>query len=216
LEFHHLKGLLENLLAAVGIQSTLTFPGSEPFLHPRESGDIVAVPEPGRPPAVLLGRDFGAPASAASSAPAAAVPKGAQRIGSFGLLHPRVLAAFDLKGPVLVAELSLQGLLAAARRERKFSPFAHFSAVTRDLNILVDESVLHGDLLARMPSRVPNLTDIRLNSVYRGQGVPEGKKALHYSFTYRNPERTLTDDEVNKAQDKLRTELAKDPAVQFK
>ena len=186
LEFHHLKGLLENLLAAVGVPATLSYPGSEAYLHPRESGAISAPLDGAALPNVLLGADNPS--------------KGPARIGSFGVLHPRVLARFDLQGPVLVAEVSLPGLLASARKDKKFQPFAHFSAVTRDLNILVDEALAHGDLLARMPARVPNLADIRLNSVYRGQGIPEGKKALHYSFTYRNPERTLTDVEVNKSQ----------------
>lgn len=202
LEFHHLKGLLENLLAAVGIKASLAYPGSEPFLHPRESGDVIAVLDASGAPEVLLGQDRPVTRDPRTGGPA--------RIGSFGLLHPRVLAAFDLKGPVLTAEISLQGLLSAARKEKRFQPFGHFSAITRDLNILVDETVQHGDLLSKIPAdRIPNLKDIRLNSVYRGQGVPEGKKALHYSFTYRNNEKTLTDDEVSKSQEKLRAELAK-------
>lgn len=205
LEFHHLTGLLENLLAALGLKTSLAFPAAQAYLHPQESGDVLAVLDAANLPAVLLGVDRPAPV------------KGQARIGSFGVLHPRVLAKFDLKGPVLVAELSLQGLLAAARKDRKFAPFGHHSAVTRDLNILVDEALRHGDLVAKIPAgRIPNLQDIRLNSVYRGQGVPGGKKALHYSFTYRHPEKTLTDEEVNKAQDKLRAELAKDPAIQIK
>jgi phenylalanyl-tRNA synthetase beta chain len=207
LEFHHIKGLLENLLALLGVRASLSYPGSEAYLHPHESGDVNAVIDAAAPPAVLLGADR----------PSVKGSAGTARIGSFGVLHPRVQAAFDLKGPVLVAEISLQGLLAAARKEKRFQPFGHFSAVTRDLNILVDESLRHGDLVDRIPAgRIANLQDIRLNSVYRGQGVPEGKKALHYTFTYRHAEKTLTDEEVNKAQDKLRAELAKDPAIQFK
>jgi phenylalanyl-tRNA synthetase beta chain len=122
-----------------------------------------------------------------------------------------------LKGPVWAATLSLSGLLAAARKGGKFKAFGNFSAVTRDLNLLVDEGRAHAEILARIPQgRIPNLTEVRLNSVYRGTGVPEGKKALHYTFTYRNADKTLTDEEVNKAQEKANQELAKDAGIAIK
>lgn len=147
----------------------------------------------------------------------AEVKAGGKTIGFFGALHPRAAARFDLKGAVLCAELSLEGLLGAPKRPAKFAAFGQHSAVTRDLNILVDEAMRHGDIVAKIPAgRIPNLQEARLNSVYRGAGVPEGKKALHYSFTYRHAEKTLTVEEVNAAQDKLRQELAKDQGIAFK
>ncbi|MDB5103286.1 MAG: phenylalanyl-tRNA synthetase, beta subunit [Fibrobacteres bacterium] len=205
-EFHHLKGILENLLIATGIKSQYAFPGSEPYLHPVESGAILADLAPPAPGTEIL---YGSKRAAGWQKQA--------RIGGFGILHPRVLGGFDLKGPVLVAEVSLSGLLAAVPRDRKFKAFGNFSAVSRDLNLLVDESRTHGDILSKMPvSRIPILQEARLNSVYRGTGVPAGKKALHYSFIYRHTEKTLTDEEVNKAQEKLNQELAKDPGIVFK
>jgi phenylalanyl-tRNA synthetase beta chain len=202
-EFFHLKGLLENALEAAGVAVRFGHPAGDPWLHPVESGAIHAALA--RTPAgagVVFGRE---------------APSGEARIGAYGVLHPRVAAAFDLKGPVLAAEISLSGLLAAARAPAKFKAFGHFSAVTRDANLLVDEAKAHGEILARIPQgRIPNLAEVRLNSVYRGTGVPEGKKALHYTFTYRNPERTLTDEEVNKAQEKVNRELAQDAGIAFK
>jgi phenylalanyl-tRNA synthetase beta chain len=203
-EFHHLKGLLENALAAAGAPVRLGNPAGEAWLHPVESGAIYADLGPAPEGAGVL---FG------KTAPS----KGEARIGAYGILHPRVQAQFDLKGPVLAAEISLSGLLAAARKPVKFKGFGHFSAVTRDLNLLVDEAKAHGDIAGRIPQgRIPNLVEVRLNSVYRGTGVPEGKKALHYTFTYRNADKTLTDDEVNKAQEKVHQELAKDEGIVFK
>jgi phenylalanyl-tRNA synthetase beta chain len=202
-EFFHLKGLLENALAALGINPRFGNPGGEAWLHPVESGAIFA--ELGAAPAgaeVLFGRKLSAPGEA--------------RIGAFGVLHPRVASQFDLKGPVLAAEISLSGLLAAAGQRPKFKPFGNFSSMSRDVNLLVDEGKAHGDILARLPARVPNLIEAKLNSVYRGTGVPDGKKALHYTFTYRNAERTLTDEEVNKAQEKVNRELAQDAGIAFK
>jgi phenylalanyl-tRNA synthetase beta chain len=81
----------------------------------------------------------------------------------------------------------------------------------------VDEGRTHAEIVDRIPQgRIPNLAEVRLNSVYRGTGVPEGKKALHYTFTYRNTEKTLTDDEVNKSQEKVHQELAKDAGIAIK
>ncbi|MDB5049313.1 MAG: pheT [Fibrobacteres bacterium] len=205
-EFHHLKGLLENLLAAAGIKARMAFPGSENYLHPVESGSILA--------------DLAPPVSGSEVLYGAGRASGwqkAARIGGFGILHPRVQSHFDLRGQILVAEISLSGLLAAVPGDKKFSAFGHFSTVSRDLNLVVDDSRSHGEILAQMPvSRIPILQEVRLNSVYRGTGVPAGKKALHYSFIYRHAEKTLTDEEVNKAQEKLNQELAKDPGIVFK
>jgi phenylalanyl-tRNA synthetase beta chain len=196
---------LESVLEAAGIEARLGNPATDSWLHPVESGVILAAQ--GKVPAgagILLGAKR-------------TQAKGDTTIGSFGVLHPRVLSQFDLKGPVLVAEISLSGLLAAPPRGRKFAAFGQYSSSSRDLNLLVDEGRAHGDILARMPiSRIPILKEVRLNSVYRGTGIPPGKKALHYTFTYRHAEKTLTDDEVNKAQEKLNQELAKDDGIVFK
>jgi phenylalanyl-tRNA synthetase beta chain len=184
IEFLHLKGLVENLLARAGVEAEFSYPSRQSYLHPVESAEVKA---------------------------------GGKTLGCFGVLHPRAQSRFDLKGPVLTAELSLAGLLAAPKRSLKFSAFGHFSAVSRDLNILVDEAMRHEDIMRKIPAgRIPNLQETRLNSVYRGTGIPEGKKALHYSFTYRHAEKTLTDEEVNAAQDKLRGELGRDPGIVFK
>lgn len=203
-ELFHLKGLLENALAAAGVQADLIPSAGEAWLHPVESGAIAAELAPSPAGSGVL---FGRPAPA----------KGATRIGTFGILHPRTASEFDLKGPVLCATVSLTGLLAAARKPGKFKAFGNFSAVTRDLNLLVDEARAHAGILELIPQgRIPNLTEVRLNSVYRGTGVPEGKKALHYTFTYRNADKTLTDEEVNKAQEKALQELAKDAGIAIK
>ena len=47
-----------------------------------------------------------------------------------------------------------------------------------------------------------NLEAVELFDVFRGQDVPEGQKSLAYAFTYRSPEKTLTDAEVNAAHEK--------------
>jgi phenylalanyl-tRNA synthetase beta chain len=137
-------------------------------------------------------------------------------VGSLGSLHPKVQTDFGLKLPVVVAEISLDALLAAPRRTLKFQAFATHPASTRDVNLLVPEAVRHGDVLAAIPATITNLAGSRLNSVYRGQGVAEGHKALHYTFTYRHAERALTDEEVNAAHSQVTTALTGVAGAVFK
>jgi len=129
-------------------------------------------------------------------------------VGALGTLHPQVQAAYGLKLPVVVAELSLDALLGASRRALKFQSFATHPASTRDVNLVLPEPVRHGDVLAAVPADLPHLSGTRLNNVYRGQGVPEGHKALHYTFTYRHLERALTDEEVTTSHARVTAALA--------
>ena len=52
-----------------------------------------------------------------------------------------------------------------------------------------------------------NLEAVDLFDIFRGKNVPAGQKSMAYAFTYRNPDRTLVDAEVNAAQDKLLAQL---------
>jgi phenylalanyl-tRNA synthetase beta chain len=137
-------------------------------------------------------------------------------VGSLGSLHPKVQADYGLKLPVVVAELSLEALLAAPRRALKYQAFATHPASTRDVNLLMPEALRHGAVLAAIPGDVAHLAGSRLNSVYRGQGVPEGHKALHYTFTYRHLERALTDEEVSASHTRVTTALAGIEGVSIK
>ena len=70
--------------------------------------------------------------------------------------------------------------------------------------MLVPEATTHDAVLAAVKQARPaSLEGVELFDVFRGQNVPAGQKSLAYAFTYRHAERTLTDAEVNAAQEKL-------------
>jgi phenylalanyl-tRNA synthetase beta chain len=70
--------------------------------------------------------------------------------------------------------------------------------------MLVAEAVTHDAVLGAVrQARAPGLESVELFDVFRGQNVPAGQKSLAYAFTYRAPDRTLTDDEVNVAHARL-------------
>jgi phenylalanyl-tRNA synthetase beta chain len=70
--------------------------------------------------------------------------------------------------------------------------------------MLVPEATAHEAVVNVVKQvRPPNLEKFELFDVFRGQNIPPGQKSLAYAFTYRNPDRTLTDAEVNSAHEKL-------------
>ncbi len=194
--FHHLKGILEQLFTHLEVPVAYHYRRAESYLHPAESARIVA-------------------AGAAGGVP---IPGEAElELGTFGTLHPKAALNFGLRVPTAVAEISLSALVKVPAKQPHFRPFGAFTSVSREMNIVVDEAVLHEEILAKVPAHeLKDFRDMRLNSIYRGPGIPEGKKALHFSFFYQNPHRTLTDEEVNAVQAKLAEHLTRDPQISFK
>lgn len=129
---------------------------------------------------------------------------GGDVVGWLGEVHPQVLARYECADPVTVFELQLKPLLKAAREVRAFIDIPRFPAVVRDLAIVVDEDVTAERVEQSIRSAGGKLLeDARLFDVYRGKGVAPGRKSLAFSLTYRDSERTLTDEEVDAAHEKV-------------
>ena len=133
---------------------------------------------------------------------------GKLQIGEIGQLNPQLNRFFQVKTPVFMAELDLDEILRRRNANKSFKPLPQFPSVRRDIAMLVPESTTHEAVLrAVKEARPANLESVELFDVFRGRHVPAGQKSMAYAFTYRNPERTLTDDEVNAAHDKLAVQL---------
>jgi phenylalanyl-tRNA synthetase beta chain len=129
---------------------------------------------------------------------------GKQTVGEMGLLSPVLARKMDLRDAVLLAELNLELLLSRRSAVRSFKPLPQFPGIRRDVAMLVPETTTHDAVLQTVKATKPaNLEAVELFDVFRGKNVPEGQKSLAYAFTYRSPEKTLTDAEVNSAHEKL-------------
>jgi phenylalanyl-tRNA synthetase beta chain len=141
----------------------------------------------------------------------AAIQLGKQTLGELGQLSPVLAKKMDLRDAVLLAELNLDLLLARRSAVRSFKPLPPFPGIRRDvamLAMLVAESTTHQAVAQIVRDAKPaNLESVELFDVFRGKNVPEGQKSLAYAFTYRSPEKTLTDAEVNAVHDKLVEQL---------
>jgi phenylalanyl-tRNA synthetase beta chain len=132
-----------------------------------------------------------------------------QKVGDFGLLHPRVAEAYKLPiRQALVGEFDLDAILAAVPERHLYIPIPRFPAALRDIAVIVDEAVSAEEVVAEIRAAGgPLLRGIRLFDLYRGESIPAGKKSLAYALTYQADDRTLLDKEVDKAHKKIEDRL---------
>ena len=130
----------------------------------------------------------------------AAVLVDGKPVGVFGAIHPTVAARFGLSGEVLAAELRFDALFEAIDAVKLYHPLPKFPASTRDIAVLVDDAVPAASMQAAVEKAGGAILEsVRLFDVYKGKGIPEGKKSVAYSMSMRAPDRTLTDEECDKA-----------------
>jgi phenylalanyl-tRNA synthetase beta chain len=125
-------------------------------------------------------------------------------LGSFGELHPRVLAALDMVGPVVAFELTLDAIGEPRRRRRTSPDLPQYQPVRRDFAFLVDTTVTADAVLraARGAERTL-IAAVSLFDVYEGERLPDGKKSLAIEVVFQPRERTLTDAEIEAACQKV-------------
>ena len=143
---------------------------------------------------------------------------GALRLGPkvlavFGELHPRVLAALDLRGPVAAFEVFVESVPLPKAKAGKLRPapdLSPFQPVTRDFAFVVDEAVPAEKLLrAAKGADKAMIAAVDLFDLYAGKGIEPGQKSLAISVTLQPREKTLTDQEIDAIADKIVQQVTK-------
>ena len=129
---------------------------------------------------------------------AARIERAGETVGMIGALHPALLKALDLNGPVYLFELRLEPLLEG--KLARFSSLSKFPESRRDLALLADEAVTYGAIRKVAAQNAGEyLKKVTLFDVYQGQGIEVGRKSIALGLTWQHPSRTLNDDEINTA-----------------
>ena len=129
---------------------------------------------------------------------AARIERAGETVGMIGALHPALLKALDLNGPVYLFELRLEPLLEG--KLARFSSLSKFPESRRDLALLADEAVTYGAIRQVAAQNAGDyLKKVTLFDVYQGQGIEVGRKSIALGLTWQHPSRTLNDDEINTA-----------------
>ncbi len=131
-------------------------------------------------------------------------------LGSFGELHPRVLAAIGLTGPAAAFELNLDAIPDPKRRRKAAPDLPAFQPLRRDFAFLVDSTVAADAVLrAAKGAERALIAGVSLFDVYEGDKLPEGKKSLAVEVVFQPRDLTLTDAEIETATQKVVAAVAK-------
>jgi len=124
--------------------------------------------------------------------------------GRIGEVHPQVAGNFDFEAPVYLLEIDVDALLSLKQKGVQFEQLSKFPDAFRDTAILVDEQVSASEVLqAIKKGSAKFVEDVCLFDLYRGKGVPEGKKSFAFRVRYRSAEKTFTDEEITKAHSRI-------------
>jgi phenylalanyl-tRNA synthetase beta chain len=173
--FLSVKGILQTYFGALGISERVSF----------------AAIDPARAPYLHPGM-------------AAAIKLDGNLIGVAGELHPMEAARLEFNRTCALFELDFAALANYRRPPRTIQPPPRFPAVRRDLAIVLDHQTPAAEVLGAVArANQPWLESAEIFDVYTGEGVAADKKSVALSMRYRSPERTLTDEEVNRAHQEL-------------
>lgn len=128
----------------------------------------------------------------------AAILRDGVRVGVMGELHPQWVQKYDLATTPVVFEIELDAAMAAVVPQ--YREVSRFPVVSRDLALIVDQSVTSAELLAALRrDSAAIVQSVELFDMYQGKGVPEGKKSLAFRVLMQDTQRTLEDQEVDAA-----------------
>ena len=127
-----------------------------------------------------------------------------KKVGVFGEIHPDVTENYGIDVDCYVAELDLDSLFEASSTTKTYKPLPKFPAVTRDIALLCDDSILVAEIEETIRKAGGNLVEkVQLFDIYKGAQIPEGKKSIAYAIAYRDEKKTLEDKDIAKVHDKI-------------
>ena len=134
------------------------------------------------------------------------------QVGVMGQVHPLVAKNYGIDADVYCAEINFTQLMNCRLPDATYTPLPKYPAVTRDLALICDESVTVAQAEEVITAAARKLLqNVKLFDIYRGAGVPDGKKSMAFSLELRAEDRTLTDTDsegvVNKVLASLKEKL---------
>lgn len=140
-----------------------------------------------------------------------------RKVGWLGEVHPLVAQAYDLRGPAVAAELDIARVLGASQDVVTFRDLLAYPVVEQDLALVVPSEIAAAavvDSLRRAGGEL--LETVTVFDLYEGAQVAAGKKSLALRLSFRAPDRTLSEAEVNRLRERMIREVATDVGAELR
>lgn len=185
-DFYSTKGIVEALLEQLGLLNEVSYEVSN------EKNWL----HPGRQAKILV--------------------KG-KEIGVIGEVHPTVTDNYEIDTKAYLVVIDMPNLIKNSTLDRSFMPLPKYPAMTRDIAMLVKDEIMVAqieEVIKKYGGR--NLVEVTLFDVYKGEQIEKGYKSVAYSITFRSPDKTLKEKEVNKSMTKILSALEKELDAQLR
>ncbi len=130
-------------------------------------------------------------------------------LAELGIVAHKILKVFSLDNEVFYADINWENLMKAIRKnETLYHEISKFPAVSRDLALLLDNSIRFEQIeqIARQTEK-KLLKSVELFDVYEGDKLPEGKKSYAVNFILQDETKTLTDKQIEAIMTKIISNL---------
>lgn len=150
-----------------------------------------------------------------------------QPLGVVGILNPAIANRLKVKGTLAFAEFDLKALIGHAQKEREYEPLPKYPAVVRDISMLLNDDVRISRVLEVIQSADASglVRDVDVVDIFVPTGkeklkpegdTPEYGRSVAVRIVYRSDERTLTDEEVAKAENVIKKALVDELDAQIR
>jgi phenylalanyl-tRNA synthetase beta chain len=173
--FFELKGILENIFKTLGISDVLYKKTNlKIYMHPYASAEIL----------INKNNDI-------------------KSIGFIFEVHAEVLKNFDIKKKTFIADLDIEKIYDFINFNKKIKSISKFQEINRDLSLIVENNINHEEMLSEFKNcNINILKDIKIIDVYKSKDK-NNLKSMTYRFIFGDNSRTLRDDEVDDAINKI-------------
>lgn len=126
--------------------------------------------------------------------------KGREVIAIVGEVHPAAAEAMDTNKKMYIFEMDIETLMKYAGRKSGYAALPKYPAISRDLAMLVDESINEGDIEKVITANAGKyFKGVQLFDLYTGKQIQSGMKSLAFTMQFQSEDKTLTDSEADEA-----------------